>query len=86
MYSERTVKNKILIKMRKVGLINKKPFMKPMKVRTVNAYDTVITSIESQRHVFIMTKLSVKKGCKFDPNKESCICGATLNEFLIKKC
>jgi hypothetical protein len=86
MYSDRTVKNKILIKMRKVGLINKKSVMKPMRMSTVYGYDTVKSSIESQRHVFIMTKLSVKKGCKFDPNKESCVCGATLDEFLIKKC
>ncbi len=86
MYSQRTIKNKILIKMRKFGLIKKTTFIKPMKVRTVIAFDPTISNIESQQHIYIMNKLSVKKNCKFDANKKSCVCGASLNEFLLKKC
>ena len=86
MICERTFKNKVLIKMRKFGLIKKKTVIKPMKVRTVTSFDPTTSIIESQQHVYILNKLSVKKNCKFDPNKKSCVCGASLNEFLLKRC
>jgi hypothetical protein len=30
-------------------------------------------------------KLSVRKGCKFNPNTKTCVCGAGVDEFLLKK-
>ena len=64
----------------------KKKFMKPMKVRTVMGFDPKTTNIESQQHVYIMNKLSVKKNCKFNTESKTCVCGASLNEFLLKTC
>jgi hypothetical protein len=85
MICERSLKNKILISIRKAGVIKKKKFMRPMKVRTINSSPTV-RSIESEQHVYILNKLSFKKNCQFDPETRSCKCGAGLEEFLIKKC
>jgi hypothetical protein len=85
MIYERSFKNKILISMRKAGVIKKKKYMRPMKVRTINGSPTV-RSIESEQHVFILNKLSFKKNCQFNPETRNCKCGAGLEEFLIKKC
>jgi len=83
---ERTVKNKMLIGLRKMGFIKKKISMKPMGVKIVIGYDTKVSIIESQQHVFIQNKLSVRKNCNFDVNTKTCKCGANLEEFLIRRC
>lgn len=83
---ERTIKNKMLIGFRKMGFIKKKKYMKPMKVRTVMDYDPSTSNIESQQHVYIQNKLSVRKNCNFDVNTKTCKCGANLEEFLIRSC
>jgi len=85
MVCERSLKNKILISMRNAGVIKKKKYMRPMKVRTINSNPTV-RSIESEQHVFILNKLSFKKNCQFNPETRNCKCGESLEEFLIKKC
>jgi hypothetical protein len=79
-------KSSVLIFLRKINLISKKQMeLKPMKVRTVVGYDDIYTDLEVQRHVFIINKLSVRKGCEFNPETKSCDCGANLDEFLTKK-
>lgn len=79
-------KSNFFIFLRKMKLIPKKQMaLKPMKVRTVIGYDEVYNDLEVQRYVFITNKLSVRKGCKFNPDTKSCVCGANLDEFLTKK-
>jgi len=86
MVCERTLKNKMLIGFRKFGLIKKKKFMRPMKVRTIINYEPYSSNIESQQHVYIQNKLSVRKNCSFDVNTKTCKCGANLEEFLVRRC
>lgn len=86
MVCERSLKSKVLIVMRRMGIITKKSYMRPMKVRTVISSEANVSPIQSQQHVFILNKLSVKKGCMFSAETRSCQCGASLNEFLLNKC
>lgn len=86
MNSQRTLKNKVLIEMRKLGFIKKKKYMRPMKVRTITGLNCAVSDIEAQRHVYIVNKLSVKKNCNFNAETKTCVCGASLNEFLLKNC
>jgi len=80
------IKSSVLIFLRKINLISKKQMeLKPMKVRTVVGYDGIYSVLDVQRHVFITNKLSVRKGCKFNPETKSCVCGANLDVFLTKK-
>ena len=80
------VKTNVLIFLRKLNLIEKKErVMKPMKVRTVVGYDEEYDDLESQRYVFIMNKLSARKGCQFNAETKTCSCGAGIDEFLLKK-
>ena len=67
MYSQRTIKNKMLIGLRKMGFVKKQSIIKPMKVRVVIAYSTYESNIVAQQYVYIKNKLSVKRNCKFDP-------------------
>lgn len=86
MVCERTLKNKMLIGLRRFGFIKKDRIIKPMKVRTIMNYEPYSSNIESQQHVYIQNKLSVKPKCKFDVDSRSCECGANLEEFLIRRC
>ena len=86
MVCERTLKNKMLIGLRRFGFIKKDRIIKPMKVRTIMNYEPYSSFIESQQHVFIQNKLSVRKNCSFDVNTKTCKCGANLEEFLVRRC
>ena len=78
--------NRLLCLIYEINLISKKQMeLKPMKVRTVVGYDGIYSVLDVQRHVFITNKLSVRKGCKFNPETKSCVCGANIDEFLTKK-
>jgi hypothetical protein len=80
------LKTNVLIFLRKINLIPKKQMvLKPMKVRTVIGYNEIYNDLDVQRFVFMTNKLSVRKGCKFNPNTKSCTCGAGVDEFLLKK-
>lgn len=79
-------KTNVLIFLRKMNLLSKKQIpLKPMKVRTVVGFDEEYDDLEVQRYVYMTNKLSVRKGCKFNPNTKSCTCGAGVDEFLLKK-
>lgn len=79
-------KTNVLIFLRKMNLLSRKEMeLKPMKVKTVIGYDEDYDDLESQRHVFMLNKLSVRKDCKFNPYTKSCSCGASVDEFLSKK-
>lgn len=79
------IKTNVLIFLRKLNLIEKKRSMRPMKVKTVVGYDEDYNDLESQRYVFIMNKLSARKGCQFNAETKSCACGANIDDFLNKK-
>lgn len=80
------VKTNVLILMRKLNIISKKErILKPMRVKTVVGYDEDYNDLESQRHVFMLNKLSVRKGCQFNVETKGCSCGAGIDEFLNKK-
>ena len=80
------VKTNVLILMRKLNIISKKErILKPMRVTTVVGYDEDYNDLESHRHVFMLNKLSVRKGCQFNVETKSCSCGAGIDEFLTKK-
>jgi hypothetical protein len=80
------VKTNVLILMRKLNIISKKErILKPMRVTTVVGYDEDYNDLESQRHVFMLNKLSVRKGCQFNVETKNCSCGADIDEFLTKK-
>jgi hypothetical protein len=42
--------------------------------------------IESEIHVYLEEKKLSNPNCKFDTNAKTCICGKTMEEFLIGQC
>ena len=86
MYSQRTIKNKMLIGLRKMGFVKKQSIIKPMKVWVVIAYSPYESNIVAQQYVYIKNKLSVKRNCKFYPESKTCVCGSDLDGFLNNKC
>jgi len=86
MYSQRKIKNKMLVGLRKMGFLKKQPILKPMKCRTITNYKPYESDIVARQHVYIQNKLSVKKNCKFDVETRTCVCGSDLDGFLNNKC
>jgi hypothetical protein len=80
------LKTKTLIFLRKINLLSRKEQpIRPMKIKTVVGYDQNFSDLESQRHVFILNRLSVRRGCKFNVDTKTCSCGANVDDFLTKK-
>ena len=42
--------------------------------------------IESEVHVFLEEKKLANPGCQFDTNAKACICGKTMEEFIMGSC
>lgn len=95
-------KSQFKILLRRLGFLCKKPTKTTRRLRvaktlnpdgTVTEYDSPIFQmpeniygIESEIHVFLEDKKLAKPGCKFDTNSKSCVCGKTMEDFLIDKC
>lgn len=81
---KRSVKTKLLIQLRRLGMLCKKqtPHKYELKIAHTVYPDTIISPLEAARHVFIQNKLAITKGCYFNPDTESCRCGNGVDEFL----
>jgi len=88
--------------LRRLGFLCKKPtkITRRLKIShtinpdgTITVYDKPIFSlpentygIESEIHVFLEEKKLANPKCQFDTNAKTCVCGKTIEDFLINKC
>ena len=95
-------KNRIKIFLRRLGFLCKKPTKITRRLRvaktlnpdgTITEYDLPIFQmpentygIESEIHVYLEEKKLANPGCKFDTNAKACVCGKTMEDFLMNKC
>ncbi len=95
-------KNRIKIFLRRLGFLCKKPTKITRRLRvaktlnpdgTITEYDSPIFQmpenaygIESEIHVYLEEKKLANPGCKFDTNAKACVCGKTMEDFLMNKC
>jgi len=95
-------KTKIKLFLRRLGFLCKKPIYKKQLIKLsktiypggkIIAYDTPLekvpenlNSFNAEVHVFLEEKKLSSKNCAFDTNTKTCVCGTTLDEFLISKC
>ena len=81
---KRSVKTKLLIQLRRLGVLCRKP--KPhkyeLKISHTIAPEGDTSPLKSARFVFLQNKIATIKGCEFDANKETCKCGVDINQFL----
>jgi hypothetical protein len=86
MKRKRNIQTSALLLFRRLGMLCKLPRdQKPTLriARTVYPAERV-TSIESEQHVWIQTKLISRPNCKFDANTGKCPCGAaSIEEFAL---
>lgn len=84
MTRQRNIKTFLLLLLRKVGLICRKPRQHKYVLRIQSTYhpDERVTSIEAEQHVWMLSKLSARKNFKFDPETRTCPCGvSTIEQF-----
>ena len=95
-------KNQFKLFLRRLGFLCKESKKTTRRLRvaktlnpdgTVTEYDSPIFQmpenaygLESEIHVFLEEKKLANPGCKFDTNAKTCVCGKTIDEFLINMC
>lgn len=95
-------KNQFKLFLRRLGFLCRKPTKTTRRLRvsktlnpngTVTEYNSPIFEmpentygIESEIHVYLEEKKLSNPNCKFDTNAKTCICGKTMEEFLIGQC
>ena len=99
---KKKTKNQFKLLLRRLGFLCKKPRnpITPLRISktlnpdgTITVYDSPIFqipentySLESEIHVYLEEKKFANPGCKFDTNAKTCVCGKTMEEFLMNKC
>jgi len=86
MKRSRNFKTSMLLLLRKLGMLCKKP----QPVKRLRISRTVCpdrnTDIQSQQHVWVETKKTTRQSCKFDSTTMSCVCGIASVEEFAQKC
>ncbi len=82
---KRSIKTKLLIKMRKLGMICRKqqPHKYELKISHTIIPEGATSPTQAARFVFLQNKVAMNDGCKFNPDIEKCECGADVDAFLI---
>lgn len=84
MTRQKKAKTSLLLFLRKLGLICRKPRQHKYVLRIQSTYhpDESVSSIEAEQHVWMLSKLSARKGCEFNPETRTCPCGVkTIEQF-----
>ena len=83
---KRSVKTKLLIQLRKIGMLcrKQKPHKYELKLSHTIMPEGDNSPLQSSRFVFLQNKVSSIKGCNFNPETEDCICGVDVDGFLGK--
>ena len=95
-------KNQFKLFLRSLGFLCKKPTKTTRRLRvaktlnpdgTITEYDSPIFEmpensygIESEVHVFLEEKKLANPGCQFDTNAKTCVCGKTMEGFIMGNC
>ena len=85
MKRKRNLNTSFLLLLRRLGMLCKLP--RPEKKPTLRIARTVypdveMTSIESEQHVWIQSKLKSRNNCQFDSVTRTCPCGVkSIEEF-----
>jgi len=95
-------KNQFKLFLRRLGFLCKKPTKTTRRLRvaktlnpdgTITEYDSPIFQmpenaygIESEVHVFLEEKKLANLNCKFNTNSKTCVCGKTMEDFLMNRC
>jgi hypothetical protein len=86
MKRKRNIETYLLLFLRRIGMICKKPRPHKYEIRIQSTCypDEQVTSIEAEQHVWILNKMSGRKNCKFDTKTRVCECGVKgIDEFAI---
>lgn len=88
MKRKRNLNTWFLMKLRKLGMLCKKPVEAPQKIRIQRTVypDGDVRAIEAERHVWVETKKSGRKNCQFSSETMSCPCGISTIEQFAKSC
>jgi hypothetical protein len=88
MTHKRNFRTTLLLQLRRLGWLCKKPVETTKRLRisrTVWPEDRT-SSIESERHVWVEMKKSGRKNCEFDSKTMSCPCGVKSVEQFVLGC
>lgn len=88
MKRKRNLNTWLLLQLRSLGMLCKKPTPTPKRIRIASTVypDGNVKSIDAERHVWVETKKSGRKSCQFDSSTMSCMCGVTTIEQFAKSC
>jgi hypothetical protein len=86
MKRKRNIQTSALLLLRRLGMLCKLPRDQKTTLRIARTVYPAerVTSIQSEQHVWIQTKLMSRPNCKFDANTGKCPCGAaSIEEFAL---
>lgn len=85
MKRKRNLETFFLLWLRKIGMLCKppKPYKPVIKISSTVYPDRQISSIDAERRIFLLNKLTTRANCKFDVDKLKCRCGADVDQFLM---
>ena len=83
-----SLKTIILLRLRKLGLLCKKPAPYKPQVRVSKTVypDIEMAPIDREVHVYLEAKKMSVNGCKFDVVARKCVCGLTMDQFGERGC
>lgn len=84
----KSLKTFIFLRLRRMGMLCRKPrpYKPVVRVSKTVLPDKQLTNIDREVHVYLETKKTAAKGCKFDTDTRTCECGYTMEIFGEKGC
>jgi len=88
MKRKRNLNTWFLLQLRSLGMLCKKPVPTTNRLRIASTVypDGNIRAIDAERHVWVETKKSGRRGCQFDSKTMSCVCGVNSVDQFAKSC
>jgi hypothetical protein len=88
MKRKRNLNTWLLLRLRKLGMLCKKPVETTPRIRISRTVypDGNVTAIEAERHVWAETKKSGRRNCQFDIKTATCVCGIKSIEQFANSC
>jgi hypothetical protein len=88
MKRKRNLNTSFLLLLRRFGMLCKLPRQEKPKLRIARTVypDVEMTSIESEQHVWIQSKLKSRSNCQFDSVTRTCPCGVKSIEQFAAGC
>ena len=88
MTHKRNLRTTLLLQLRRLGWLCKKPVEPTKRLRVARTIwpDERTTSMDAERHVWVEMKKTGRKNCQFESNTMSCPCGVKSVEQFVQGC